>query len=70
MTEFSNINSLADNHIWSIIKTLLATLPKLSSMELGPRTVVNECACLSDLDFVEGVRPQGTGGGPWAANLS
>ena len=39
VTEFININSLADHHIWSATKTLPATLLELSSMERGPRTV-------------------------------
>ena len=36
MTEFTNINSLADHHIWSTIKTLPATLPEPSSVVRGP----------------------------------
>ena len=38
VTESININSLADHHIWSTIKTLPATLPEPSSMDRGPRT--------------------------------
>ena len=35
VTEFLNINSLANHHIWSTIKTLPATLPEPSSMDRG-----------------------------------
>ena len=35
VTESININSLADHHIWSTIKTLPATLPEPSSMDRG-----------------------------------
>ena len=40
VTESTNINSLADHHIWSTIKTLPATLPEPSSRDRGPRTRV------------------------------
>ena len=36
VTESININSLADHHIWSTIKTLPATLPEPSSVVRGP----------------------------------
>ncbi len=54
MTESTNINSLADHHIWSTIKTLPATLPEPSSMDRGPRTGVNGAVSLSDLDSIKG----------------
>ena len=54
VTESTNINSLADHHIWSTIKTLPATLPEPSSMDRGPRIGVTGGVCLSDLDFIEG----------------
>ena len=50
VTESININSLADHHIWSTIKTLPATLPEPSSMDRGPRTGVTGAICHSDLD--------------------
>ena len=50
VTESININSLADHHIWSTIKTLPATLPEPSFMDRGPRTGVNGAASQSDLD--------------------
>ena len=37
VTESININSLADHHIWSTIKTLPATLPEPSSKVQGSR---------------------------------
>ena len=36
VTESSYINSLADRHIWSTIKTLPATLPEPRSVVRGP----------------------------------
>ena len=36
VTESININSLADHHIWSTMKTLPATLPELRSVVQGP----------------------------------
>ena len=40
VTESSYINSLADRHIWSTIKTLPATLPEPSTQDHGPRAKV------------------------------
>ena len=37
MTEYININSLADHHIWSTIKTLVVLLCELNSMDRRPR---------------------------------
>ena len=51
-TESTNINSLADHHIWSTIKTLPATLPEPSSMDRGPRTGVTGAVSASDLKIV------------------
>ena len=68
-TESTNINSLADHHIWSTIKTLPATLPEPSSVNRGPRTGVTGAVSASDLHLCEGVGPQGAGGGPWIADL-
>ena len=50
VTESININSLADHHIWSTIKTLPATLPEPSSMDRGPLTGVTGAICQSDWD--------------------
>jgi hypothetical protein len=50
VTESTNINSLADHHIWSTIKTLPATLPEPSSMDRGPLTRVTGAICQSELD--------------------
>ena len=36
VTGSHNINSLADHHIWSTIKTLPATLPELGTVGHGP----------------------------------
>ena len=69
MTESTNINSLADHHIWSTIKTLPATLPEPSSMDRGSRTGGTGGVILSALEFVEGGRAAGRGGGAWIANL-
>ena len=55
VTEFININSLADHHIWSTIKTLPATLPEPSSMDRGPRTGVTGAVSASDLNILLGV---------------
>ena len=52
VTESTNINSLADHHIWSTIKTLPATLPEPSSTDRGPRTGVTGAVSSSDLDIV------------------
>ena len=51
VTESTNINSLADHHIWSTIKTLPATLPEPSSMDREPRTGVAEAVSASDIDL-------------------
>ena len=69
VTESININSLADHHIWSTIKTLPATLPELSSMDRGPRDGVTVAVSASDLDLIKRGGPQGVGGGPWIADL-
>ena len=69
MTESTNINSLADHHIWSTIKTLPATLPEPSSMDRGPRTGVTGAVSASDLHLCEGVGPQGADVGSWIADL-
>lgn len=45
---------LAYHQICPTIKTLPATLPELSSMDLGPRTGVTVGVSLSALDFIEG----------------
>ena len=50
MTESTNINSLADHHIWSTIKTLPATLPEPSSMDRGPRAGVTGAVSALDSD--------------------
>ena len=55
VTESININSLADHHIWSTIKTLPATLPEPSSMDRGPRTGVTGAVSQTDLDVRLGV---------------
>ena len=69
VTESININSLADHHIWSTIKTLPATLPEPSSMDRGPRTGVTGAVCQSDLDACYGVGVDKRGrllrAGPW-----
>ena len=54
VTESSYNNSLADHYIWSTIKTLLATLPELRTIDRGPRTGVTGAVCLSALDLIEG----------------
>ena len=72
VTESININSLADRHIWSTIKTLPATLPEPSfkvrgsrsqfhgplSSSHGHRTGVNVVVACSDLVLVIGVGPK------------
>ena len=68
MTESINNNSLAYHHTWSTIKTLPATLPEPSSMDLGPRTGVTGAVSASDLDLIKGGGPQGAGGAPWIAD--
>ena len=52
VTEFININRLADHHIWSTIKTLPAILPEHSSMDREPRTGVTEGVSRSALEVV------------------
>ena len=69
VTESININSLADHHIWSTIKTLPATLPEPkfrvsranslqhSDCNLRPRILepgVTEGVSESDLDLTKG----------------
>ena len=61
VNESLNINSLVEHHIWSTIKTLLATLPEPSSMDRGPRTGVTEGVSSSDLEFLEGGGAAGRG---------
>jgi len=58
VTEYININSLADHHIWSTIKTLPATVPALRSIYRGTRTGVTGAVSQLDLDI-------GQGGGSW-----
>ena len=70
MTESTNINSLADHHIWSTIKTLPAPLSEPSSMDRGLRTGVTGGVSLSDLDLIKGGGAAGRGRwvvdrGPW-----
>jgi hypothetical protein len=50
VTESININSLADHHIWSTIKTVPATLPEPSSKVQGWSAGVIGAVCQSDLD--------------------
>ena len=54
VTESININSLADHHIWSTIKTLPATLPEPSFMDRGPRTGVTGAVSIQN-DFGSGI---------------
>ena len=61
VTEYTNINTVADHHIWSTIKTLPATLPELMIMDHGPRTGVTGAVSLSGLEFTEGGRAAGRG---------
>ena len=58
VTESTNINSLADHHIWSTIKTLPATLPEPSSMDRGPRTRVTGALSYFRMTLAEGVGPR------------
>jgi hypothetical protein len=55
VTESININSLADHHIWSTIKTLPATLPEPSFKDGVSCAGVTGAVCQSDLDFCQGV---------------
>jgi hypothetical protein len=50
VTESININSLADHHIWSTIKTLPATLPEPSFKVRVSSAGVTEAVSQSDLD--------------------
>ena len=50
-----NINSLADHHIWSTIKTLPATLPEPSFKDGVSNAGVTGAVCHSDLDIGQGV---------------
>jgi len=54
VTESIYINSLADHHMWSTIKTLPATLPEPTSVDRGPQTGVTVIVSLSDLDLIKG----------------
>ena len=54
VTESININSSADHHIWSTIKTLPATLPEPSFMDRGPRTGVTGAVSIQN-DFGSGI---------------
>ena len=58
VTESININSLADHHIWSTIKTLPATLPEPSSMDRGPRTGVTGALSYLRMTLAKGVGPR------------
>ena len=49
VTEPPNINSLADHHIWSIIKTLPATLPEPSFKVRGSSAEVTGAVFWSGL---------------------
>ena len=51
VTESTNINSLADHHIWSTIKTLPATLPEPSFKNGVFSAGVTGAVCHSDLEF-------------------
>ena len=55
MTESTNINSLADHHIWSTIKTLPATLPEPSFKVRVWSAWVTGAVFYSDLDICQGV---------------
>ena len=55
VTESININSLADHHIWSTIKTLPATLPEPSSKVQGSSAGFTGAVSHSDLDIGQGV---------------
>ena len=69
MTESTNINSLADHHIWSTIKTLPATLPEPSFKVRVLSAGVTGAVSASDLHVCERVGPQGAGVGSWVADL-
>ena len=55
VTESTNINSLADHHIWSTIKTLPATLPEPSFKDGVFSAGVTGAVSQSDLDVCYGV---------------
>ena len=55
VNESTNINSLADHHIWSTIKTLPATLPEPSFKDEVSSVGVTEAVCQSDLDTCQWV---------------
>jgi hypothetical protein len=50
VTESTNINSLADHHIWSTIKTLPATLPEPSFKDGISSAGVTGAGSYPDLD--------------------
>ena len=52
VTESTNINSLADHHIWSTIKTLPATLPEPRFKNGVFSAKVTEAVSASNLDVV------------------
>ena len=60
VTEYVDINSLADHHIWSTIKTLPATLPEPSFKDGVSSAGVTGAVSVVDLDF-----RSGGGGGYW-----
>ena len=55
MTESTNINSLADHHIWSTIKTLPATLPEPSFKDGVSSAGVAGAVSQSDIDICQGL---------------
>ena len=69
VTESININSLADHHIWSTIKTLPATLPEPSFKVQVSSAGVTGAVSASDLDVCFGVgvdtRARLLRAGPW-----
>ncbi len=54
MAESINVNSLADHHIWSTIKTLPATLPEPSFKVQVSSAGVAGAVSASDLHYVRG----------------
>ena len=68
MIESTNINSLADHHIWSTIKTLPATLPEPSFKVRVWSAGVTGAVSALDLDIDQGVGPQAVDGGLWIEN--
>ena len=74
VTESTNINFLADHHMWSTIRTLPATLPEPSSVDRGPCTGITGAISASDLDSIKGDGAVGRGRwsvdhGPWLMDL-